>query len=166
MKVKAAQLCRGSLQPHGLYSSLNSPGQNTGVGSLSLLQGIFPTQGSIPGLPHCRQILYQLSHKQSPRILEWVALPFSKGSSQPRTPTLQVDSLPAEPQGKPKNTGVGSLSLLQRIFLTQEWNQGLQHCRQNFDQLSSERKPLGNKGQIQTVADQAREEMQKQRRNN
>ena len=41
----------------------NSPGQNTGVGSLSLLQGIFPTQGSNPGLPHCRQILYQLSHK-------------------------------------------------------------------------------------------------------
>ena len=55
-----------SLQPHGLYSSWNSPGQNTGVGSLSLLQGIFPTQGSNPGLPHCRQILYQLSHKGSP----------------------------------------------------------------------------------------------------
>jgi len=41
-------------------------GQNTGVGSLSLLQGVFPTQGSNPGLPHCRQILYQLSHKGSP----------------------------------------------------------------------------------------------------
>ena len=61
-----------SLQPHGLYSSWNSPGQNTGVGSLSLLQGIFPTQGSNPGLPHCRQILYQLSLQGSPRILEWV----------------------------------------------------------------------------------------------
>ena len=59
-----------SLQPHGLYSPWNSPGQNTGVGSLSLLQGIFPTQGLNPGLPHCRQILYQLSHKGSPRILE------------------------------------------------------------------------------------------------
>ena len=57
-----------SLHPHGLYSPWNSPGQNTGVGSLSLLQGIFPTQGSNPGLPHCRQILYQLSHKGSPRI--------------------------------------------------------------------------------------------------
>ena len=44
----------------------NSPGQNTRVGSLSLLQGIFPTQGSNPGLPHCGQILYQLSHKGSP----------------------------------------------------------------------------------------------------
>ena len=50
-----------SLQPHGLYSPWNSPGQNTGVGSLSLLQGIFPTQGLNLGLPHCRQILYQLS---------------------------------------------------------------------------------------------------------
>ena len=47
-----------SLWPHGLYSSWNSPGQNTGVGSLSLFQGIFPTQGSNPGLPHCRQILF------------------------------------------------------------------------------------------------------------
>ena len=54
-----------SLQPHGLYCPWNSPGQNTGVGSLSLLQGIFPTQGSNPGLPHCRRILYQLSHKGS-----------------------------------------------------------------------------------------------------
>ena len=55
-----------SLWPHGLYSPWNSPGQNTGVGSLSLLQGIFPTQGSNPGLPHCRWILYHLSHKGSP----------------------------------------------------------------------------------------------------
>ena len=53
-----------SLQPHGLYSPWNSPGQNTGVGSLSLLQGISLTQGSNPGLPHCRWILYQLSHKE------------------------------------------------------------------------------------------------------
>ena len=52
--------------------------------SLSLLQGIFPTQGSNPGLPHCRQILYQLSHKGSPRILEWVTYSFSSGSFQPR----------------------------------------------------------------------------------
>ena len=76
-----------SLQPHGLYSAWNCPGQNTGVGSLSLLQGIFPTQGSNPGLPPCRWILYQLSHKGSPRILEWVAFPFFRGSSQPRDQT-------------------------------------------------------------------------------
>ena len=72
------------LRPHGLYSPWNSPGQNTGVGSRSLLQGIFPTQGSNPGLLHCRWILYQLSHKGIPRILEWAAYPFSSRSSQPR----------------------------------------------------------------------------------
>ena len=66
-----------SLRPHRLYNSWNSPGQNTGVDSFSLLQGIFPTQGLNPGLLHCR-----------------------------------TDSLPAEPQEKPKNTGVGSLFLL------------------------------------------------------
>ena len=76
-----------SLWTHGPYSPWNSPGQNTGVGCLSLLQGIFPSQGSNPGLPHCRWILYQLSHKGSPTILEWVTYPFSKGSSQPRNRT-------------------------------------------------------------------------------
>ena len=70
-----------SLRPHGLHSPWNSPGQNTGVGSLSLLQGIFPTQGSNSGLLHGGQILYQLSHQGSPRILEWVAYPFSRRSS-------------------------------------------------------------------------------------
>ena len=60
------------------------------------------------------------------RILEWVAFLFSRVSSQLRDQTqvsrMQVDSLPAEPLGKPKNTGVGSLSILQGIFLTQESN--------------------------------------------
>ena len=51
--------------PWTIYSPWNSPGRNTGVGSLSLLQGIFPTQGLNPGLPHCRRILYQLSHQGS-----------------------------------------------------------------------------------------------------
>ena len=60
------------------------PGKNTEVGSLSLLQEIFPTQGSNWGLPHCRWSLYQLSHKGSPRILEWVAYPFSSRSFQSR----------------------------------------------------------------------------------
>ena len=54
-----------SLRPHGLNNPWNSPGQNTGVGSHSLLRGILPTQGSNPGLPHCRRILYHLSHKGS-----------------------------------------------------------------------------------------------------
>ena len=63
-KVKVAQLCP-TLRPHGLYSPWNSPGQNTGLGSLSLLQGIFPTQGLNPGLPHCRWILCQLSNREA-----------------------------------------------------------------------------------------------------
>ena len=62
----------------------DSPGKNISVGCHALLQGIFPTQGSDPGLPHCRWILYQLSHQGNPRILEWVAYPFSRRSSQPR----------------------------------------------------------------------------------
>ena len=69
-------------------------------------------------------------------ILEWITFSFSKGSSQPRSPALQIDFLPAKPQVKPKNTGVGSLSLLQQIFLTQESNRGLLHCRQILYQLS------------------------------
>ena len=70
-----------------LYSPWNSPGQNTGLGNISLLQRIFPTQGSNPDLPQCRQILYQLSHKGNPRILEWVVYPFSNRSSRPRNRT-------------------------------------------------------------------------------
>ena len=73
--------------PWIVYSPWNSPGQNTGVGSLSLLYRVFPTQGSNPGLLHCRRILHQLSHKRSPRILEWVAYPFSSGFSWPRDQT-------------------------------------------------------------------------------
>ena len=82
------------------------------------------------------------------RILEWVAFPFSGGSSQPRdrgikprSPALQLNSLPAEPQGKPKNIGVGSLSLLQQIFPTQESNWGLLHLRQILYQLSYQGSP-------------------------
>ena len=60
---------------------------------------------------------------------------------KPRSPTLQADSLSAESQGKPKNTGVGSLSLLQGIFPTQESNQGLLHCRQILYQLSYQGRP-------------------------
>ena len=75
------------------------------------------------------------------RILEWVAYPFSKGCSQPRSPAMQLDSLPVEPRGKPKNTGVGSLSLLQGTFLTQESNWGLLHCWHILYQQSSEGSP-------------------------
>ena len=81
-----------------------------------------------------------------PRILECVAFPFPKDlpnqAMELRSPSLQADSLPADPQGKPKNIGVGSLSLLQRIFLTQELNQDLLHCRWILYQLSSEGSPV------------------------
>ena len=73
-----------SATPQTTHSPWCSPGQNTGVGSCFLLQGIFPTQGLNLGLPHCRQILYQLSHKGSPRILEWMACSFSSRSFRPR----------------------------------------------------------------------------------
>ena len=81
--TESRSVVSNSLRPHGLYSPWNSPGQNTGVGSLFLLQGIFPTQGSNPGLPHCRRILYQLSHKGSPR---WVR----KGIDSIERPTVGV----------------------------------------------------------------------------
>ena len=62
-----------AVPPYMLYSPWNSPRQNTRVGNCFLLQGIFPTQGLNPRLPHCRQILYQLNHQGSPRILQWLS---------------------------------------------------------------------------------------------
>ena len=110
-----------SFRPHGLYSPWNSPGQNTGVASCSLLQGIFPTHGSNPGLLHCRQILYQLSHHGSPRILEWVKpIPAPEDlpspGIEPGSSVLQVDSLPAELSGKPFLFDIGKLSNTEIIF--------------------------------------------------
>ena len=79
------------------------------------------------------------------RILEWAAMPSSRGSShpgiEPRSPTSQTDSLPFEPPGKPKNTGVDSLSLLQGIFPTQELNWALLRCRQILHHLSYQGSP-------------------------
>ena len=128
-----------------VHSCLEFSSKNTRVGCPSLLQGIFPTQGSNPGLLHCRWILYQLCHMGSSRILEWVAYPFSRGlpdpGIEPRSLTLQADSLPAVPQGKPKNTGLGSLSLLQQVFPTQGLNPDLPHCRQILYQLSHQGNP-------------------------
>ena len=90
-----------------LYTPWTSPGQDTGVGSLSAHYCLHN-----PGI-------------------------------EPRSLTLQVDSLPAEPQGKPKNTGVGSLPLLQEIFPTQESNQGLLHYKWIFYPLSYQGSPSG-----------------------
>ena len=87
-----AQWCRTLCDPRdcsppGSSVHGDSPGKNIGGGCHGLFQGIFPTPGSNPGLPHCKQILYHLSHQVSPRILEWVAYPFSKGTLQPRNQT-------------------------------------------------------------------------------
>ena len=81
--MKVAQSCPTLRDP--MDCPWNSTGQNTGVESISLLQGIFPTQESNPDLPHCGWFLYQLSHKGSPRTLEWVTYPFSRRSSRPRS---------------------------------------------------------------------------------
>ena len=80
------------------------------------------------------------------RILEWAAMPslgdLPNPGIEPRSPTLQADSLPSELPGKPKNTGVDGLSLLQGIFSTQESNWGLLHCRQILFLLSYQGSPL------------------------
>ena len=99
----------------GLSVYRDSPGKNTGVGCHILLQGIFPTQGSNPGVPHCRWILYHLRHQGSPGILEWVAHPFSRQLPNPGieqgSPALQLYSLPAELCRKP----------IQRKRIPQAW---------------------------------------------
>ena len=83
----------------------DSPGKNTGVGYHALLQGIFPTQGSNPCVIHCRLILYHLRNQGRPRMLEWVAYPFSRGSSWSRNgirfACIAFGSLPAGLPGNP-----------------------------------------------------------------
>ena len=87
-KSESPSIMSDSLWPLGLYSPWNSLGQSTEVGSLSLLQVVLPTQGSNPCLLHCRWILYQLSHKRSPRTLERLAYPLPRGTSKPRNWTV------------------------------------------------------------------------------
>ena len=97
--------------PPGSSVHGDSPGQNTGVGCYALLQGIFPTQGSNPGLPHCRRILYQLSYQGSPSsphgffksdfLAEW---PWDQGNcvSGKKTDLCSVRGSCRMPQGGPK----------------------------------------------------------------
>ena len=141
----------------GLSVHGDSSGKNAGVGCHALLQGIFPTQGLNPGLLHCRRTLSSetpgksescqvVSNSFRPhgilqaRILEWVPFPspgdLPNPGIEPRSLALQADPLPAEPPGMPKNTGVGSLSVLLWIFPTEETNRGLLHCRWVLYQLS------------------------------
>ena len=123
---ESCSVLSNSLQSHGLYSPWNFPGQNTGVGSHSLFQGIFPTQGLNPGLSHCGWILYQLSHQESPVILEWVAYCFSSRSSQSRnwtgSPALQADSLPAELPGRAVTSTKYGLFLIKEITIMKIMN--------------------------------------------
>ena len=111
------------LQSHGLQTArllcaCDSPGRNTGVRCDFLLQRIFLTQESNPGLLHCRQILYRLSYERSPLI------------SKVKVARLTLCGSPCH------NSGVGSLSLLQGIFPTQGLNPGVPHCRQILYQMS------------------------------
>ena len=107
VKVKVAQSCLTLWDPmhytvHGVLQARIL--EYSWVGCYFLLQGIFPTQGSNPGVAHCRRILYQLSYRGSPIILEWVAYPIFRRSSQPgikRDLLQQEDPLPTELSGKP-----------------------------------------------------------------
>ena len=93
----------------------------------------------------CNPMEYRVHGILQAKVLEWVAFPSPEDllnpRTEPRSPILQADSLPIEPQGKPKNIGMGSLSLLQWIFPTQESNWGLLHCRQILYQLSYQGSP-------------------------
>ena len=88
----------------------------------------------------CNPMDYTVHGILQARILEWVAFPspgdLPNPEIEPRSPTVPADPLPTELSGKPKNTGVGSLSLIQQIFPPQELNRGLPHCRQILYQLS------------------------------
>ena len=111
--------------PPGSSIHGDSPGKNTGVGCHALLQGIFPTQGSNPGLPHCRQIRYHLSHQGSPRILEVSSLSllqkiFPTQGLNPGFPHYRQILYHLNHQGSPRILEVSSLSLLQGIIPTQE----------------------------------------------
>ena len=117
-----------SISPSSEYSGLISL-RTTGLIAVKV-----KVAQSCPTL--CDPMDYTVHGILQARILEWVAFPFSKGSSQSRSPVFQADSLPAEPPEKSKNTGVGSLSILQQIFPTQESKQGFLHCRQILYQLS------------------------------
>ena len=100
--------CVNSLKPQELYSPWNSPGQNTGVGSLPFLQGIFPTQGSNPGLPHRRQILYQLSHQGSPILPYYYIINTSLGYHETmHIRVLSIGKILIDKQRKPTVTSLG-----------------------------------------------------------
>ena len=145
--VLVAQLCPTLYDPMNCSPqaplSGDSLGKNTGMGCHALLPGIFPTQRSNPGLSDCRQILYHLSHQGSPRVLEWVTCPFSRGSSQPRNQTgiscivggFLAGQLPGKQQVLRKYT-MGFLPLFQQ-------NQG--YCGRKLQHVLLLSQPLSHK---------------------
>ena len=131
----------------GSFVHGDSPGKNTGVGCHALLQGIFPTQGSNPGLLHCGQILYRLSHEGSPGkgsytfVISCSCQVASVVSDSMRPHRRQPTRLPHPWDSPGKNTRVGCHALLQGIFPTQGSNPGLLHSRQIFYHLSHQKSP-------------------------
>ena len=136
--------------PPGFSVRGNSPGKNTGVGCHALLQGIFPTQGSNPGLLHCRQILYWLCHQGTLNELmnRWIRASLSMEFSRPKYwsgllfpspgdlpdlgikpgfPILQADFLPSETPGKPQI--ISSVQFSHSVMSHSLWPHGLQHTR-------------------------------------
>ena len=101
-------------------------GQNTGVGSLSLLQGVFPTQGSNPGLPHCGQILYLLSHQGCPSPVDLPDPGIELGS-----PAWQANSLPVEPHTPTKNPDHHRVQGIPRVTIPEEDETDAVERRQN-----------------------------------
>ena len=134
--MSVVQLCRTVCDPmdslfvefHQAPCPWNSPGKSTGVGSHSLFQGIFLTQGSNPGLLRCRLILYHLSYQGSPQNIRCDL-------------SMESHQAPCPWNSPGKSTGVGSHSLLQGIFLTQGSNPGLLHCRLILYHLSYQGSP-------------------------
>ena len=140
-------------QPTGLLCPQDSPGKNTGVG-LSFPTPVHTCRLSCFSRVRLCATLWTAAH-QAPlftwfsRQGYWGGLPcpppqvLPNSGIEPQSPALKADSLPKEPPRKPKNTGVGSSSLLQGIFQTQGLNSDLPHCRQIFYCLNHQGKFLG-----------------------
>ena len=139
---ESCSIASDSLPPHGFHSPWNSPGQNTRVSSFSLLQGIFPTQGSNPGHPCCRWISLPAEPSGKPKntgvgSLNLLQLIFPTQESNQGLRHCRLILYQLSHKGSPRILEwVGSPFLLQQIFPTQESNQGLLHCRQILYQLS------------------------------
>ena len=135
-----------SATPRTIHTSRwNSPGKNTGVGSFPSSRGSSQPRDRTQVSSITGGFFTSWATREAQEY--WCGQPFPSPRDllnlriEPRSSALQADSLTPEPPGKPKNTGVGSLSLLQQIFMTQELNQGLLHCRWLLYHLSHQESP-------------------------